>query len=59
MIQPFEEDFCKAAYEVGGQESSLVDAWSGGELCNQWFLAYADFIVNRRSLRLLQFSRSR
>jgi hypothetical protein len=30
--QPFEEDFCKAAYEVGGQEGSLVDAWSGGKL---------------------------
>ncbi|KAH0375472.1 alcohol oxidase, partial [Aureobasidium melanogenum] len=27
--EPFEEDFCKAAYEVGGQEGSLVDAWSG------------------------------
>jgi hypothetical protein len=44
--QPFEEDFCKAAYEVGGQESSLVDAWSGGELCTCMFVTNTDFIDN-------------
>lgn len=29
---PFEEDFVKAAYEVGGTENTLVDAWSGDHL---------------------------
>jgi len=27
--EPFEEDFCTAAYEVGGKDSTLSDAWSG------------------------------
>jgi choline dehydrogenase-like flavoprotein len=27
--EPFEGDFCAAAYEVGGKESTLTDAWSG------------------------------
>ncbi|KAK3059257.1 hypothetical protein LTS18_011281, partial [Coniosporium uncinatum] len=26
---PMEEDFCKAAYEVGGAPNNLVDAWGG------------------------------
>lgn len=30
--QPFEEDFCKAAYEVGGKECTLSDAWSGDHM---------------------------
>jgi choline dehydrogenase-like flavoprotein len=29
---PLEEDFCKAAYEVGGKPSSLSDAWSGDHM---------------------------
>jgi choline dehydrogenase-like flavoprotein len=29
---PMEEDFCKAAYEVGGTENNLVDAWGGDHL---------------------------
>ncbi|GAB7350976.1 hypothetical protein MBLNU459_g1473t1 [Dothideomycetes sp. NU459] len=29
---PFEEDFVKAAYEVGGTENTLVDAWGGDHL---------------------------
>ena len=31
-LQPFEEDFCTAAYEVGGKESTLKDAWSGDHM---------------------------
>ncbi|USW56502.1 Putative glucose-methanol-choline oxidoreductase, FAD/NAD(P)-binding domain superfamily [Septoria linicola] len=27
--EPFEVDFCEAAYTVGGQERTLKDAWSG------------------------------
>lgn len=30
--QPFEYDFCEAAYEVGGKASTLVDAWSGDHM---------------------------
>ncbi|KAK5743521.1 hypothetical protein LTR17_002696 [Elasticomyces elasticus] len=30
--EPFEEDFCTAAYEVGGKESTLKDAWSGDHM---------------------------
>lgn len=30
--EPFEEDFVKAAYEVGGTGNTLVDAWSGDHL---------------------------
>ncbi|KAM0718028.1 hypothetical protein Q7P37_006360 [Cladosporium fusiforme] len=30
--EPFEYDFCKAAYEVGGKPSTLVDAWSGDHM---------------------------
>ncbi|KAF2691020.1 GMC oxidoreductase [Lentithecium fluviatile CBS 122367] len=29
---PLEEDFCKAAYEVGGKPSTLSDAWSGDHM---------------------------
>lgn len=29
---PFEEDFVKAAYELGGSENTLKDAWSGDHL---------------------------
>lgn len=32
IAQPFEEDFVKAAYEVGGNQNTLVDAWSGDHL---------------------------
>ena len=32
MSIAFEEDFCTAAYEVGGKESTLVDAWSGDHM---------------------------
>ena len=30
--EPFEYDFCKAAYEVSGKPSTLVDAWSGDHM---------------------------
>lgn len=30
--KPFEYDFCKAAYEVSGKPSTLVDAWSGDHM---------------------------
>lgn len=30
--EPFEYDFCEAAYEVGGKERTLVDAWSGDHM---------------------------
>ncbi|KAL1582501.1 hypothetical protein WHR41_08793 [Cladosporium halotolerans] len=30
--EPFEYDFCKAAYAVGGKPSTLVDAWSGDHM---------------------------
>ncbi|KAK5124436.1 hypothetical protein LTR85_001653 [Meristemomyces frigidus] len=30
--EPFEEDFCTAAYEVSGKENTLVDAWSGDHM---------------------------
>ena len=30
--QPFEEDFCKAAYEAGGKPKTLQDAWSGDHM---------------------------
>ena len=30
--QPFEEDFCKAAYEAGGKPKTLHDAWSGDHM---------------------------
>ncbi|KAK7193436.1 alcohol oxidase [Paraphaeosphaeria sporulosa] len=29
---PLEEDFCQAAYEVGGKDSTLSDAWSGDHM---------------------------
>lgn len=29
---PFEEDFCKAAYDVSGSENTLHDAWSGDHM---------------------------
>jgi choline dehydrogenase-like flavoprotein len=29
---PLEEDFCKAAYDVGGKPSGLSDAWSGDHM---------------------------
>lgn len=29
---PLEEDFCKAAYDVGGKSSTLSDAWSGDHM---------------------------
>lgn len=29
---PLEEDFCKAAYEVGGKDDTLSDAWSGDHM---------------------------
>lgn len=29
---PYEEDFCKAAYEVSGTENTLHDAWSGDHM---------------------------
>jgi hypothetical protein len=32
-FEPFEEEFCDAAYEVGGKDPTIVDAWSGGR-CN-------------------------
>ena len=32
VSQPFEEDFCTAAYEVSGKDSTLVDAWSGDHM---------------------------
>ena len=32
IYEPFEYDFCKAAYEVGGKPSTLVDAWSGDHM---------------------------
>ncbi|KAL2357319.1 aryl-alcohol dehydrogenase [Cryomyces antarcticus] len=32
FYMPMEEDFVKAAYEVGGTENTLVDAWSGDHL---------------------------
>lgn len=30
--EPFEYDFCEAAYEVGGNNRTLVDAWSGDHM---------------------------
>lgn len=30
--EPFEHDFCEAAYEVGGKERTLVDAWGGDHM---------------------------
>lgn len=30
--EPFEYDFCEAAYEVSGKERTLVDAWSGDHM---------------------------
>ncbi|KAK4574075.1 hypothetical protein LTR86_001836 [Recurvomyces mirabilis] len=30
--EPFEEDFCTAAYEVGGGNKTLTDAWSGDHM---------------------------
>lgn len=30
--EPFEYDFCKAAYEVGGKPNTLNDAWSGDHM---------------------------
>lgn len=30
--EPFEYDFCEAAYEVGGTDRTLVDAWSGDHM---------------------------
>jgi len=30
--EPFEEEFCQAAYEVGGKPSTLSDAWSGDHM---------------------------
>ncbi|KAK5115741.1 hypothetical protein LTR62_000830 [Meristemomyces frigidus] len=30
--EPFEEDFCEAAYEVGGKEKTLTDAWGGDHM---------------------------
>ncbi|WPH01193.1 alcohol oxidase [Acrodontium crateriforme] len=30
--EPFEEDFCKACYDVGGKASTLKDAWSGDHM---------------------------
>ncbi|TKA79948.1 hypothetical protein B0A49_01278 [Cryomyces minteri] len=32
FYMPMEEDFVKAAYEVGGTDNTLVDAWSGDHL---------------------------
>ena len=32
VTQPFEEDFCEAAYTVGGRERTLQDAWSGDHM---------------------------
>lgn len=32
FYMPIEEDFVKAAYEVGGTENTLVDAWSGDHM---------------------------
>ena len=29
---PLEEEFCKAAYEIGGDKKTLSDAWSGDHL---------------------------
>ena len=29
---PFEEDYCKASYEVSGSENTLHDAWSGDHM---------------------------
>jgi choline dehydrogenase-like flavoprotein len=31
-MKPFEYDFCKAAYEVGGKPNTLSDAWSGDHM---------------------------
>jgi choline dehydrogenase-like flavoprotein len=32
LHQPFEEDFCEAAYDVGGKPNTLNDAWSGDHM---------------------------
>lgn len=39
---PLEEDFCKAAYDVGGKASTLSDAWSGDHMGFYLSLAAVD-----------------